>query len=350
MNTGPRKGQSSTRRRSSGRLPPNGRWRPQEEMTSDVADDDLSDMGRLSESSEEEIQLPDSEEHMETSARTPITEGPLSSSLSPLWKDFTTQIKGIEIDKECFQDKPLTNKSSELFREVMTEIQEEKKKRKTRREGIKNAIRLSVKLRSMAKKRAEERELEEEAKCEGNDDKGVQEGQEEEGDDKLTLTKRMSRGWKLLSRNFQEQHLEKKKQADVSTGWNLLIHAVKHMTDEEKARQVLYERYLNKTDFWAEGLVNYPQFLLERRQKGERVIQNGRTARPSTALGNTRPKAAAAHSNDKVAFTNGHATPMAKSNSPIGRGKRTAAAAATTTTQLNQTSVSTRRRSYSGNL
>ena len=52
-------------------------------------------------------------------------------------------------------------------------------------------------------------------------------------------------------------------------GWNFLRHTIKQMTDMERARQELYEKYIDNPDDWIKGLRNAPEYLVRRLQRAE---------------------------------------------------------------------------------
>ena len=58
----------------------------------------------------------------------------------------------------------------------------------------------------------------------------------------------------------QERHLEKVRSEPTGSGWKLISTTAPLLTDAEKARRILYERYIEKPHAWLEGLQNYHKY------------------------------------------------------------------------------------------
>ena len=75
------------------------------------------------------------------------------------------------------------------------------------------------------------------------------------------------RCWAILRRHVKEMIMKRRNQKNQ--GWNFLRHTIKQMTDMERAREELYEKYLHNPDQWIAGLINAPEYLLRRLARAE---------------------------------------------------------------------------------
>ena len=68
------------------------------------------------------------------------------------------------------------------------------------------------------------------------------------------------KAWNLIRTKIEEVADENKKNS-TSFNWTFLSQHIAYMTDQQKARQDLYDKYIHNTNTWADGLVNYPHYL-----------------------------------------------------------------------------------------
>ena len=186
------------------------------------------------------------------------------------------------VEPMSFQPKLLYERGSPHFHNVMDQMKAEMKKRKQRREGFKSAIKMSMMWKGVSEAKAKERQQETEANH-STSESGTSDSDDEPDVRKTPAFRDMSRGWKLLNMQVKEKQREKKKKKEGLCGWNLLSKTVTYLTNEQKARQELYDKYLNKPNSWAEGLVNYPEFLRERKDSHSSVVSRTTKQRPMTA-------------------------------------------------------------------
>lgn len=89
------------------------------------------------------------------------------------------------------------------------------------------------------------------------------------------------RGWQIIRRNIQEVAMENKKK-NSSYSWTFLRQHISNMTDTEKARHELYQKYIYKpSTWWSDGLVNFPAHIFDSKKQGGR---GGRGARAQSAF------------------------------------------------------------------
>ncbi|KAK2180544.1 hypothetical protein NP493_439g05022 [Ridgeia piscesae] len=220
----------------------------------------------------------------DSSARTEVTNraGP-PQGVGQAWSVFTEHVKCIDVNTMYFQEKKLTPKSSTDFREVLTKMRGELDNTdKTAQTNYARALNLSThnqyhvntarsSSQSISIDTLPAKQVEPIVEGDGSSDNGEVDELGDNGptEDEVDGGKRrVARGWSIMRRGLHEQLLEHRK-AHTAVGWNLLQHTLDQMTDAERARQTLYERYLYDPDpnSWASGLVNYPQFLLDRKQR-----------------------------------------------------------------------------------
>ncbi|KAK2163060.1 hypothetical protein LSH36_86g02051 [Paralvinella palmiformis] len=96
-------------------------------------------------------------------------------------------------------------------------------------------------------------------------------GEDPENTDKKTsnLRQAASRGWAMIRRHIEEKAVERK-QKSSAMNWTFLRQTISHMTDLEKGRQSLYERYLVNPDSWKDGFTNFPNELFDKEHVRER--------------------------------------------------------------------------------
>ena len=200
------------------------------------------------------------------------------------WGEFEDYIRNIDLDTMHFQTKPFTETSSGDFKTVMTGMKTEVTDRKSRRAGFKNTLKMSIKFQGFKKSMAELKEA-------------VQKQEELDAKKKLKTAKKTppgpkSRGWKILRNYLQEMHLEKQKTMNMG-GWNFLTKTMKSLSNQEQARQDLYERYLYKPNAWTEGFSTLPPILQDRMKARDNPGGSPhivKRERPHTAVGVIRGK------------------------------------------------------------
>lgn len=69
------------------------------------------------------------------------------------------------------------------------------------------------------------------------------------------------RGWAKIRRHVREQAMARK-HTGAAMSWSFLRQTISNMTDMEKTRNDLYEKYLNKPNQWMEGFQNFPKEVL----------------------------------------------------------------------------------------
>ena len=88
------------------------------------------------------------------------------------------------------------------------------------------------------------------------------------------------RGWQIIRRNLQEVTTERKKKHSTFN-WSFLRHHINHMSNQEKARQELYDKYIIKSHAWSDGLKNFPVHVVEKNQEEKlhksRLQERGRS-------------------------------------------------------------------------
>ncbi len=73
-------------------------------------------------------------------------------------------------------------------------------------------------------------------------------------------SRRAKRAWGLVRRHIEDVRVEKRKAAG-SINWDFLRQTISAMSDMERARQDLYDKYLYKRNWWTEGLSQCPEHL-----------------------------------------------------------------------------------------
>lgn len=179
---------------------------------------------------------------------TPRSGRPPANQAAQAWAAFEDAVKNIDnSNPEYFTKKPKPNfVSSGTFQKVMLDMYGN-----TEYGNTKGYTLLKLKLNSMAKATSlatrmianavtrgkEEREREER---EGpHDEPDLPEPEEEQETTTKVFAKR---GWKILKRNVQDTAMENKLQT-TKLNWAMLQHTVRQMTNVERTRQDLYERY-----------------------------------------------------------------------------------------------------------
>ena len=169
------------------------------------------------------------------------------SNAAQAWAAFEDAVKNIDNSSpEYFTKKPKPNfESSGTFQKVMVDMYGN-----TEYGNTKGYTLLKLKLNHMAKattlasrmmasavtRGQQEREREAE---EGTDEEPEEEPQVEQNSTSKLFAKR---GWKILKRQVQDTAMEHKCQP-TKLNWAMLQHTVKQMTNVDRTRQDLYERY-----------------------------------------------------------------------------------------------------------
>lgn len=170
-----------------------------------------------------------------------------ANSAVQAWAAFENAVKNIDnANPEYFTKKPKPNfESSGAFQKVMLDMYGN-----TEYNNTKGYTLLKMKLNSMAKvttlasrmmtnavnRGKEQREREEMDGAESEEEAPAPEQQN-------SATKLFAkRGWKILKRQVQDTAMEQKCQS-TKLNWAMLQHTVKQMSNVERTRQDLYERY-----------------------------------------------------------------------------------------------------------
>ncbi|KAK3600671.1 hypothetical protein CHS0354_029535 [Potamilus streckersoni] len=161
------------------------------------------------------------------------------------WSKFSDSIKRIDNQHELFIKKPKPNfVSSGTFQQTMADMYGKTDYTKAKHmQRLKERLSIVSKVNSMTthafgftmdkqtEKEADERKHEEPKK------------DKDETDGSNTITKECARrGWKVLKRDVQETVL-KHKTSDAHLAWSILQQHFKGMSDMEKTRYELYQRY-----------------------------------------------------------------------------------------------------------
>lgn len=165
------------------------------------------------------------------------------------WAAFENCVKNIDNSSpEYFVKKPKPNfVSSGTFQQVMVDMYGN-----TEYGNTKGYTLLKQKLNNMARSTmlasrmmhvAVEKGQEDREKEESLEDEHVAEsGQESVGEPESVAKVYAKRGWKILKREVNETAMEQKIQS-TKMNWTMLQHTLKQMSNVERTRQDLYERY-----------------------------------------------------------------------------------------------------------
>ena len=91
----------------------------------------------------------------------------------------------------------------------------------------------------------------------------IEDDDDEYGESSAVTKMAASRGWMLIRRTLEDISKERKN-ADASFNWSFLRQHLFHMSDMQRARQELYERYIFKPNTWADGLIDYPYHFFKK--------------------------------------------------------------------------------------
>ncbi len=211
----------------------------------------------------------------------------LSNNLqTSAWDAFETHLKLVNENNMLmeFENKTLDFKCSEPFKKIMNEMAPKPKIKKPERQESESKV-------GVAFEEKEEDEDDSEEESDLDDDLEDDEAQVRR------RRRRALRAWALIKRNVQEMRMERRKSAG-SINWDFLRQTITALTDMEKARQELYDKYIYKPNWWADGLSQCPDHLLRKYSKGTGMsavkvanLANSRRAntvqkRPGTSMTN----------------------------------------------------------------
>ena len=178
------------------------------------------------------------------------------------WDEFENHIKQVNDTPLLmeFDEKTLDFKCSDTFKRIMNEIGPNKVKKTEKRMSVSSLGRR----RSTVIDEADEKDVNEE-----EDDEDYEDDDDDFISDYLDHTKRRRRpalrAWGLMRRHIQEVRVEKR-MATGSINWDFLRQTISALSDMERARQELYEKYIYKPNWWADGLSRCPEHLIRKYQ------------------------------------------------------------------------------------
>ena len=202
------------------------------------------------------------------------------------WDEFETHIRQVNDSALLmeFDEKSLDFKCSDAFKRIMTELGPKKIKKVEKRLSYPA---IDCRNNGVFDEADENDESEEE-----EDDLGDVPG---ENDHENRRRRRASRAWGLIRRHIQEIRVERRMAAG-SINWDFLRQTISALSDMERARQELYEKYIYKPNWWADGLTKCPEHLVRKyRNSGpllppvtemvhSRDTKEHRQSRPSTSM------------------------------------------------------------------
>ena len=224
-----------------------------------------------------------------------------------LWQQFSEHVKGISINTISFESKQVQSLPSEAFRSVRAQLASESESQ--RRRGVKRAAILGGERGSDTSVASGGDDVgaltSRTASDVGGDDATPPPPQQQQPAPPSPLVAHTShvelllpptdkrvldaaqRGWRVVKKCVDDQrsHNARTKTAyggDGTISWRMLKRTVEKLTEAEKSRRELYDKYLynRNRNAWADGLVNYPKFLLERAAKASRRHSPDARARP----------------------------------------------------------------------
>ncbi|XP_045157465.2 uncharacterized protein LOC123523823 [Mercenaria mercenaria] len=168
---------------------------------------------------------------------------------SQAWAAFENCVKNIDNSSpEYFVKKPKPNfVSSGTFQKVMVDMYGNCEYGNTKgytllKQKLNNMAR-STMLASRMMQAAVEKGQEERENEENHDGESVEEALQESTAEPESVAKTFAkRGWKILKREVNETAMEQKIQS-TKLNWTMLQHTLKQMSNVERTRQDLYERY-----------------------------------------------------------------------------------------------------------
>ena len=177
------------------------------------------------------------------------------------WDEFENHIRQVNDTPLLmeFDEKTLDFKCSDTFKRIMNEIGPKKVKTIEKRMSVSSLGRR----RSTIIDEADEKDASEE-----EDDEDYEDDDDyfsEDSDPTKRRRRPALRAWGLMRRHIQEVRVEKR-MATGSINWDFLRQTITALSDMEKARQELYEKYIYKPNWWADGLSRCPEHLIRKYQ------------------------------------------------------------------------------------
>ena len=185
-----------------------------------------------------------------------------------------------------FDEKTYDFKCSDVFKRIMTELGPKKTKKGDKRMSTSTVV---------SKNNDALAEADESEEDEDDEDDEFLDGETE---DERRRRRRAQRAWSLVRRHIQELRVERR-MAVGGINWDFLRQTISAMSDMEKARHELYERYIYKPNWWADGLTRCPDNLVRKyRNRGPllppvsesnhaRDTKDSRQSGPNTSLRNS---------------------------------------------------------------
>lgn len=165
------------------------------------------------------------------------------------WAAFEEAVKNIDSQVEYFTKKPKPNfVASNDFQHVMMDMYGNTEYGNTKGytllkkklNGMARASTLATKVFAVAAAKGQEDRLQEETKQDVQD--ASDDVDDVDGESEPMTHVFAKRGWRMLKRQVNENVMEQKTQS-TKLNWTMLQHTLKQMTNVERTRQDLYERY-----------------------------------------------------------------------------------------------------------
>ena len=161
------------------------------------------------------------------------------------WELFEDQVKSIDDSSMYFSPRDLTSKSSDLFEKVMWQVGPQFRK-------TNNPV------------EPQTQNPQEEDALSGDEDVFNVEAPKIRGPISAMSRFKTRRGWGLLRKTVLNKQMESKEQGnDASFNWSMLCTTINHMTDMQKGREVLYQKYIYEPNTWMKGFTNLPTHVLK---------------------------------------------------------------------------------------
>lgn len=96
-----------------------------------------------------------------------------------------------------------------------------------------------------------------------DEDEEVSQEQRQAADAARRRRKAAAQGWALIRRHIREKAMARK-HTDAAMTWSFLRQTISNMSDMEKARRDMYDKYLNNPSSWMQGLSNVPKEVLDK--------------------------------------------------------------------------------------
>ncbi len=221
------------------------------------------------------------------------------------WDAFETHLKSVNENNMLmeFENKTLDFKCSEPFKKIMNEMAPKPKVKKPERQESESKVGVAFE------------EKEEDKEEDSDEESDLDDDLEDDEAQTRRRRRRALRAWALIKRNIQEMRMERRKSAG-SINWDFLRQTITALTDMEKARQELYDKYIYKPNWWADGLSQCPDHLLRKYSKGTA----GMSAVKVANLANSR-RANTAQKRPGTSMTN-YSTTSRRAGTPAGGPRR----------------------------